>query len=205
MLYDALTTCRDRLTGRPLSIDTPMESVLDETIQYYASQLDERMARRLFERPTVNWGELAGGEAVNSVPPTASTRLDVRLTVGVHPAEVLSEIRECIRSHDHVRITDTSWTAGTYTDPDAPFVNAVADVAEDVLAEPIYRRSATGSGDAQQFRSAGIPTVEFAPGTETAHAEDEYTTTAALSQIAQIYMRLPYALETDAQTPTEEQ
>jgi succinyl-diaminopimelate desuccinylase len=63
-----------------------------------------------------------------------------------------------------------------------------------VVGDRIYRRSATGGGDAKTFRNAGIPTVEFALGTETAHATDEYTTIEALRANAEIYSRLPQAM-----------
>ncbi len=54
-------------------------------------------------------------------------------------------------------------------------------------------RSVTGGGDAKKLRHAGIPTVEFALGTDTAHAPDEYVPVDALVDNAVIYTRLPAA------------
>lgn len=56
-----------------------------------------------------------------------------------------------------------------------------------------YRRSATGSGDAKRRRNAGIPTVEFAIGTDTVHACDEYMTVDALETTMVVDDRLPGA------------
>jgi succinyl-diaminopimelate desuccinylase len=56
----------------------------------------------------------------------------------------------------------------------------------------VYRRSATGGGDAKVFRREGVPTVEFGFGTQTAHGTDEYTTTDALIRNVTAYALLPY-------------
>ena len=75
---------------------------------------------------------------------------------------------------------------------------AVASTAEAVGGERVYRRSATGGGDAKRLRSAGIPTVEFAFGTDTVHAVDEYTTVDALVDNALVYASLPRAFADSA-------
>jgi succinyl-diaminopimelate desuccinylase len=56
----------------------------------------------------------------------------------------------------------------------------------------VYRRSATGGGDAKVLRHAGIPTVEFGFGTQTAHGTDEYTTREALARNVTAYAILPF-------------
>ncbi len=60
--------------------------------------------------------------------------------------------------------------------------------------ESIARRSATGGGDVKTLRNAGIETVEFGIGTDTAHAVDEYTTVEALVENTAVFVRLPRAL-----------
>ena len=82
-------------------------------------------------------------------------------------------------------------SVGSYEPVDSPLVQAVTETASEVADDRIYRRSATGGGDAKKFRHAGIPTVEFAFGTDTVHAVDEYTTLQALNWNAAVYERLP--------------
>jgi succinyl-diaminopimelate desuccinylase len=69
----------------------------------------------------------------------------------------------------------------------------------------VHRRSATGGGDAKTLRHAGVPTVEFAFGTATAHGPDEYTTRRPLVDNALVYAVLPFCLgaEWDATTIDE--
>jgi len=88
----------------------------------------------------------------------------------------------------------TPWSVGTYEKVDSPLVESVVSVAGRTTGESVYRRSATGGGNAKNFRKYGIPTVEFGLGTDTAHAADEYTTIGALVGNAEAYTRLPYAL-----------
>jgi succinyl-diaminopimelate desuccinylase len=155
--------------------------------------MGRQAAQHLFEHPTVNLGTIDGGENVNSVPRAASAQLDVRLTAGVETPAVLDQIREWIGDHEGVQIADVSWSVGSYEAPSTSLVGAVGDVAEAVLGERVYRRSATGGGDAKRLREAGIPTVEFGVGTDTVHGCDEYTTVEALSTMAETYRRLPAA------------
>jgi succinyl-diaminopimelate desuccinylase len=94
-----------------------------------------------------------------------------------------------------IELTDVSWTRGSFEPLDSPIVEASAAAAESVVDDRVYRRSATGGGDAKTLRNAGIDTVEFGLGTDTVHAADEYTTLDALIGNAEVYTRLPYALE----------
>ncbi|MGM0398337.1 MAG: M20 family metallopeptidase [Halobacteriota archaeon] len=193
-LYAAIDHLRTSLSNRPLRIDETIEPIIDESVAFYAPLLGETEAERLFRYPTVNLGTLEGGTAINTVPESAIARVDVRLTATVDTATVLSDIRDCLAGHEHVSIVETSWSTGTFEAPDGPLVSAVAETAASVVEDRIYRRSATGGGDVKQLRDAGISTVEFALGTDTAHAADEYLPREALLANAEIYARVPFAL-----------
>jgi len=107
---------------------------------------------------------------------------------------MLAEIRNCVGDCVGITITDVSWSVGTVEPVDSPLVEAVAATAEELTGERVFRRSATGGGDAKNLRDAGIPTVEFAFGTDTVHAVDEYITTQALVDNSLLYSSLPEKL-----------
>jgi len=193
-LCDAVDEVESTLEETAFDVDPVVEAIVDESVAYYEPQFGERAARALFERPSVNLGVVRGGDRVNVVPSTAEARLDVRLTAGVDTAAVLDAVRAVVAGRDGVEVTDASWSTGTYEDPDGTLANAVAAVAGDVTGERVYRRSATGGGDAKKLRNAGVPTVEFGLGTDTAHAVDEFTTRDALVGNAEVYARLPAEL-----------
>ncbi|GAB7090188.1 ArgE/DapE family deacylase [Halorubrum luteum] len=189
-LWEAVGTVRRRLSRRRLSLDPEIERIVEESVEYYEPTMGAA-ARELFEQPSVNLGTFEGGEAINTVPSDATARLDVRLTAGVDTSDVLADVRDCLDEHDGVSIAEVSWSVGTYEPVDEPIVEAVAATASEAIGDRIYRRSATGGGDAKTFRNAGVPTVEFAFGTDTVHAVDEYTTLEALTRNAELYARLP--------------
>ena len=193
-LYDAIETIRDRVAGRSIDVPPPVESTVEESVAYYTPVMGEEAARSLFERPSINLGTMQGGESINSVPRSAQAELDIRLAPGVETAAVLADLRSCVDACAGVEIIDVSWSVGTYEDPEEPLVEAVATVAEHVTDARIYRRSSTGGGDAKRLREVGLPTVEFALGTDTVHATDEYTTTAALQANRDIYASVPFVL-----------
>ena len=192
-LYDAVKRLRRRFGSERLDVDAEMDPIVEESIEYYAPSMGEATARDLFRYPSINLGVFEGGDAVNAVPQSARAELDVRLTAGVHTPDVLAGIRECVADCEGITVADVSWSIGTAEDPDGPLVEAVASTATAVTGDRVFRRSATGGGDAKKLRNAGISTVEFALGTDTLHAPDEYVPVDALVDNAVVYTRLPAA------------
>jgi len=193
-LYRVVDEVRSRLRDLETSTALVADDVVEESVDYYAHDLDREAAAALFASPTVNLGRFEGGDAVNSVPASAEASLDVRMLPGVEPETVVQAVRDCVADRDRVTLVDTPWAAGSYSDPEGPFVRAVTAAARSTLPTPVYRRIATGSGDARAFREQGVPTVEFATGTGTVHGVDEYTTRTNLRHDAVAYARLPYEL-----------
>ncbi|MFC7198307.1 M20 family metallopeptidase [Halospeciosus flavus] len=192
-LYNAVETLRERFGTQRLDIDPDVEPIVEESIEYYSPSMGEDVARDLFQYPSINLGILEGGDAINSVPQSARAEIDVRLTAGVHTPDVLAGIRECVADCEGITIADVSWSVGTAEPPGSPLVEAVASTAADVTGERVFRRSATGGGDAKTLRNAGVSTVEFALGTDTVHAPDEYVPVDVLVDNAVVYAQLPTA------------
>lgn len=190
-LSAAIEQLRTNFGGRELSVDPEMDGIIEESIGFYEPEAGTEATRRLYRYPTINLGIIEGGTAINTVPASACARVDVRLTAGVETGDALRSIRECLGGMERVEITDISWTRGTYEPLETPIVEASARAAERVVDDRVFRRSATGGGDAKELRQEGIPTVEFGFGTQTAHGTDEYTTTGALVRNATAYAALP--------------
>ncbi|MFB6267151.1 MAG: M20 family metallopeptidase [Halodesulfurarchaeum sp.] len=191
-LWNAVADLRSTLEARRLEPEPAMAEIVAESIAFYAQSMDRADAERLFQYPTVNLGRFDGGESINAVPESATARLDVRFVAGVSPEPLHALVREVLDDHPAVSIVETSSSQGTYERPGSPIVEATAVTAESVLGASISRRSATGGGDAKTLRGAGIPTVEFAVGSDTAHAVDEYISIEALRTNARVFAELPY-------------
>jgi succinyl-diaminopimelate desuccinylase len=191
-LTDAVDQLRRDFGQQALDIDAAMDGIIEESVQFYEPEAGAAATRDLFEYPTVNLGVIEGGTAINTVPASACARVDIRLTAGVETSDALASIRDCLGGTQGIEITDVSWTRGSYESLDEPLVEASARAAARVVDDEVYRRSATGGGDAKVLRHRGIPTVEFGFGTQTAHGVDEYTTEAALARNATAYASIPY-------------
>lgn len=189
---DAVEQLRGDFGQRELSVDSAMDEIIEESIEFYGPEAGTEPTRRLYCYPTINLGTIEGGTAINTVPASARARVDIRLTAGVDTREVLTSIRSCLAGMDHIELTDISWTRGSYEPLGSPIVEASKEAAECVVDAPVHRRSATGGGDAKVLRHNAIPTVEFGFGTQTAHGTDEYTTTEALDRNAIAYALVPY-------------
>ena len=99
----------------------------------------------------------------------------------------------CFNGHlDTVPFDESDWS---YEPLESPIVEAIAQAADHVVDDQVYRRSATGGGDAKVLRHDGIPTVEFGFGTQTANETDEFTTTETLVRNAISYGTLPVLYE----------
>lgn len=195
-LYEAVTIIRERFGTQRLEVDPELEPILEESVAFYEPLMGESEARELFRYPTINLGRIEGGDAINSVPQAARAEIDIRLTAGVETPALLRDIRACADTCEGVTIEEVSWSIGTAEPIDTPLVDAVTTSAEAVTGTRIYRRSATGGGDAKDLRHAGIPTVEFGLGPDTSHTVDEYTTIDALMGNALTYSRIPFAYAT---------
>jgi succinyl-diaminopimelate desuccinylase len=190
-LLDAIGDLRATLAEHEFDLDPAVESIVAESIDYYAPSMGTDVARALFERPTVNLGVIEGGDTINTVPAHARAELDIRLSPGVDTPAVLETLRARLGDRPGVDVADVSWSVGSYTPLDDPIVAAVTETASARTNARVTRRCATGGGDAKKFRAVGVPTVEFALGTDTVHAVDEYTTVDTLAANAHIYASLP--------------
>ena len=190
-LTEAVDHLRTDFGQRELSIESSMEPIIEQSVEFYEPEAGAAATRRLYRYPTINLGRIEGGTAINTVPASACARVDIRLTAGVDTGEALGGIRDCLREMDGIEITDLSWTRGSYEPIGSPIAEASATAAEHVVEDTVYQRSATGGGDAKVLRHRGIPTVEFGFGTQTAHGTDEYTTETALVRNVTSYATIP--------------
>ena len=113
----------------------------------------------LFERPSINLGRIAGGDAVNKVPDHCRMDVDVRYLPGQHPEQVLAQVRSLDPA---ARVEVLLERPPADVPPDHPVVQALLDAAGR------YEPSTTsvgrdGASDAVAFLEVGVPAVEFGP------------------------------------------
>jgi len=150
-----------------------------------------RESSELFDRPSINLGRIAAGDAINMVPDRCTMHLDIRYLPGQDPGEILSQIRQIgdaqVERHFERR--------PAYVSRSSPYVRA--------LCAAVHQHHATGqevsvgrdgASDAVAFLAAGVPAVEFGPTGGGHHGPEEWVSIASLTAYREALSRFIAAL-----------
>ncbi len=138
-----------------------------------------RESSELFDRPSINLGRIAGGDALNKVPDACSIDLDVRYLPGQDPEAILAAVSELPDTRIEKMFLRR---APAIVEAGNPFVNILADaVAEGTPAEHVSV-GLDGASDAISFIRVGIPAVEFGPMGGGHHGPEEWVSVASLER-----------------------
>jgi succinyl-diaminopimelate desuccinylase len=139
-----------------------------------------RESSELFDRPSINLGRIAGGDAVNKVPDECVMHVDIRYLPNQDPDTILDQIRTI----DDISIQRTFVFPPAYVSRSNPFVLALSAVVND--GGPGGGTSVSvgrdGASDAVSFLKAGIPAVEFGPAGAGHHGPDEWVSVDSLAR-----------------------
>ncbi len=135
-----------------------------------------RESSELFDRPSVNLGRIAGGDAVNKVPDHCTIAVDVRYLPGQDPGEILAEVRAMA----DVEVTRTFIHPPALVSPANPYVRALREAVAQTLGHEAMSVGRDGASDAISFLEAGIPAVEFGPLGAGHHGPDEWVSISSL-------------------------
>lgn len=147
-----------------------------------------------FERPSINLGRIAGGDAVNKVPDHCRMDVDIRYLPRQHPEQVLAQVRSL---DPGARVEVLLERPPADVAADHPVVLALLDAAG--RYEPATTSvGRDGASDAVAFLEVGVPAVEFGPRGAGHHGPEEYVEIEslpryrrALTDFARIVAELP--------------
>jgi succinyl-diaminopimelate desuccinylase len=138
-----------------------------------------RESSDLFDRPSINLGRIAGGDAVNKVPDECVMHVDVRYLPNQDPDDILAQVRTI----DDISIQRTFVFPPAYVSRSNPFVVSLCDVvSETVHGSESVSVGRDGASDAVSFLRAGVPAVEFGPAGAGHHGPEEWVSIASLSR-----------------------
>ncbi len=137
-----------------------------------------RESSQMFDRPSINLGRIAGGDALNKVPDRCAMSIDVRYLPGQEPAEILAQVRalpdiEIERTFIHPPVTIS---------PSDPHVLALREAVSRVSQHEVLSVGRDGASDAASFIEAGIPAVEFGPSGAGHHGPEEWVSVSSLAR-----------------------
>ena len=139
-----------------------------------------RESSDLFDRPSINLGRIAGGDAINRVPDSCVIDVDIRYLPGQDADAILADIN----SLEGATATRTFHRHPVMVDRDDAYVRALGAGIARVVGRNDEQISVGrhGASDATAFLDVGIPAVECGPTGDGHHGPDEWVSIRSLSQ-----------------------
>jgi succinyl-diaminopimelate desuccinylase len=179
--------CKILVHGRAAHSSTPWlgDNAVVKAIDVFRrieSMPFSRESSELFDRPSINLGRIAGGDAVNKVPDECVMDVDIRYLPNQDPDEILAQIRTI----DDITIRRTFVFPPAYVSRSNPFVVALCDVVRAGEGGESVSVGRDGASDAVSFLKAGIPAVEFGPSGAGHHGPDEWVSIESLGRYRRV-------------------
>jgi succinyl-diaminopimelate desuccinylase len=140
-----------------------------------------RESSEMFDRPSINLGRIAGGDALNKVPDRCEMAVDIRYLPGQDPGEILAQVRaiaaiDVERTFIHPPVTVSRSN---------PYVLGLRAAVSRATSGEVMSVGRDGASDAASFIEAGIPAVEFGPVGGGHHGPDEWVSISSLQRYRQ--------------------
>src|SRR5579875_2380829 len=135
-----------------------------------------RESSEMFDRPSINLGRIAGGDALNKVPDLCTMAVDVRYLPHQDPADILSQVRQI----PDIDVKRTFIHPSVTVSRSNPFVRALRDAVARTSSGEAMSVGRDGASDAAAFIQSGIPAVEFGPAGAGHHGPEEWVSISSL-------------------------
>jgi succinyl-diaminopimelate desuccinylase len=175
-------SCRLAVHGRAAHSSTPWlgdNAVLKaiDVFRRIESLPFSRESSELFDRPSINLGRIAGGDAVNKVPDECVMDVDIRYLPNQDPDEILDQVRTI----DDMEIRRTFVFPPAYVSRSNAYVVALCDAVSAATRQgESVSVGRDGASDAVSFLKTGIPAVEFGPSGAGHHGPEEWVSVPSL-------------------------
>ena len=145
-----------------------------------------RESSQMFDRPSINLGRIAGGDALNKVPDRCTMSVDVRYLPGQDPDEILEQVRAIAG----IDVERTFIHPPVSVSPTDPYVARPARRGVPRRHHEVLAVGRDGASDAASFIEVGIPAVEFGPSGAGHHGPDEWVSVSAMARYRRALVRL---------------
>jgi acetylornithine deacetylase len=130
---------------------------------------------------------IEGGVGFSTYAPECRLKVERRMIPGETPEQVLEELRRAIaRAGETAEVRLVLSRPPLLCDRDAPIVACVREAAARVTGAPPVEAGVAYWMDAAIFAEAGVPTVNYGPAGEGAHAPVEWVDVASLVTTARV-------------------
>jgi acetylornithine deacetylase/succinyl-diaminopimelate desuccinylase-like protein len=169
-----------------------------EALESYNQELSTRMDLPILRFPTVNVGTIRGGTGVTLVPDRCQIEFDRQVLPGERIEDVIREVENIfasIREDNEIEIelVKTQHFNPWQISQQNPVVALLGRACRKILGRPPAFSGLNGYCEVELLAGAGIPSVVFGPGADSAaHAPDEYVAIREVVDAARIYAILAY-------------
>jgi len=157
---------------------------------------DYETARDLLTHYSMNVGRVTGGTMINVVPEDCEAEVAFCIPLGATRRELDGKTKRILKepqySNVNLEYLGESDAAGpSYTSPKSHLVKSLSHSASQVLGKPVPLYLTQGTSDANVFRSHGVDTCFYGPGTyEGAHGYNESVSIRDTLTALKVYLRL---------------
>ena len=106
-----------------------------------------RVSSEMFDRPSINLGRIAGGDALNKVPDLCTMAVDVRYLPGQDPADILAQVRAI----GGIEVERTFIWPPVSVSRTNPYVSALRDAVTRSTSGEVMSVGRDGASDAASF------------------------------------------------------
>ena len=149
-----------------------------------------RESSELFDRPSINLGRIAGGDALNKVPDECTMVIDIRYLPDQDPGDILEQIRTI----PDMRVVRTFIHPPATVSRANPYVVALSDVVGRLTGGQSMSVGRDGASDAVSFLRAGVPAVEFGPAGAGHHGPEEWVSVRSLRRFRELLVEFARAV-----------
>lgn len=156
----------------------------------------DKTAEDLLTHYSLNVGVVSGGTMINVVPEHCEVEVAFCIPLGATRQQLDRKIRRILRSSQFSDITleylgESDAAGPSYTSPKSRLVKTLSEATNQILGSPASLFITPGTSDANVFRSHGVDTCFYGPGTfEGAHAYNESVSIRATLTALRVYLRL---------------
>jgi succinyl-diaminopimelate desuccinylase len=137
-----------------------------------------RESSQMFDRPSINLSQIAGGDVMNKVPDFCEMAVDVRYLPGQDPGDILAQVRAI----PGIDVTRTFIHPTVSVSRRDPYVRGLEAALSRAIDGEVMSVGRDGASDAASFIEAGIPAVEFGPAGGGHHGPEEWVSLRSLGE-----------------------
>jgi succinyl-diaminopimelate desuccinylase len=157
---------------------------------------DFETARDLLTHYSMNVGRVSGGTMINIVPEDCEAEVAFCIPLGGARIGLDEEVRRILKEPQYSNVSleyigESEVTGPSYTSQKSHLVKSLKRSASEVVGNPVPLYLTQGTSDANVFRSFGVDTCFYGPGTfEGAHGYDESVSIRDSITALKVYLTL---------------